>query len=86
VNFSAALHQGGATEHGDDGEAADSDAKVTVVGETGQPKKKGAKLPSATPDSRAVPAGAITPNDAFGAWEAELAKIRLCDHFTTRSW
>jgi phosphatidylserine/phosphatidylglycerophosphate/cardiolipin synthase-like enzyme len=75
VNFSEALHQGGATEQGDDGEAADSDAKVTVVGEPGQPKKKGAKLPSATPDSRAVPAGAITPNDAFGAWEAELAKF-----------
>ena len=26
-------------------------------------------------DSRAVPAGAITSNDAFGAWEAELAKF-----------
>jgi phosphatidylserine/phosphatidylglycerophosphate/cardiolipin synthase-like enzyme len=75
LNFSEALHQGGATEQSDGaGPAAGSDAKVTVVGEPGQPKKKGAKLPSATPDSRAVPAGAVTKDDAFGLWEAELAK------------
>lgn len=75
LNFSEALHQGGATEQGDGADqAAGSDAKVTVVGEPGQPKKKGAKLPSAKPDSRAVPAGAVTKDDAFGLWEAELAK------------
>src|SRR5882757_10608277 len=51
-NFSEALHQGGATEQDDgSGAAADADAKVTVVGEPGKPKKKGAKLPSAKPDS-----------------------------------
>jgi len=73
-NFSAALHQGGhADQSGDEDDG--SHAQVTVVGEPGKPKKKGAKLPSAKPDSRAVPAGAITPNDAFGAWEAELAKF-----------
>src|SRR5205814_36589 len=48
---------------------------VTVVGQPGKPKKKGAKLPSAKPDFRAVPAGAINDNDAFGAWEAEMAKF-----------
>lgn len=75
LNFSEALHQGGATEQGDDADhAAGSGAKVTVVGEPGKPKKKGAKLPSATPDSRAVPAGAVTKDDAFGKWETELAK------------
>lgn len=75
LNFSEALHQGGATEQGDGADqAAGSDATVTVVGEPGKPKKKGAKLPSAKPDSRAVPAGAVTKDDAFGLWEAELAK------------
>ena len=75
LNFSEALHQGGATEQGDGADqAAGSDAKVTVVGEPGKPKKKGAKLASAKPDSRAVPAGAVTKDDAFGKWEAELAK------------
>jgi hypothetical protein len=47
---------------------------VKVVGEPGKPKKKGAKLPTAKPDWRAVPAGRVTRNDAFGAWEAELQK------------
>ncbi|HTO61174.1 MAG TPA: phospholipase D-like domain-containing protein [Bradyrhizobium sp.] len=69
-NFSDALHQGGASDQ--DGGA---EPGVTVVGEPGKPKKKGAKLPSSKPDFRAVPAGAITANDAFGAWEAELAKF-----------
>jgi phosphatidylserine/phosphatidylglycerophosphate/cardiolipin synthase-like enzyme len=68
-NFSAALHQGGQAD--EDG----GPAGVTVVGEPGKPKKKGAKLPSAEPDSRAVPAGAVTTTDVFGAWEAELAKF-----------
>ena len=69
-NFSAALHQGGAADQ--DGGAHPG---VTVVGEPGKPKKKGEKLPSAAPDFRAVPAGAINAKDAFGAWEAELAKF-----------
>ena len=79
LNFSAALHQGGATESGTDGDvgghASHAGGGVIVVGEPGQPKKKGAKLPSsAGPDLRAVPAGAVTKDDAFGAWEGELAK------------
>src|SRR3954453_439365 len=73
TNFSAALHQGGAADQDDGG--AHPTATVTVVGEPGKPKKKGAKLPSATPDFRAVPAGAIDAKDAFGAWEAEMAKF-----------
>jgi phosphatidylserine/phosphatidylglycerophosphate/cardiolipin synthase-like enzyme len=79
LNFSAALHQGGATESDADGDvgghASHAGGGVTVVGEPGQPKKKGAKLPSAQPDSRAVPAGAVTKDDTFGAWEGELAKF-----------
>src|SRR2546421_5565014 len=71
TNFSAALHQGGAADQDDGGQHPG----VTVVGEPGKPKKKGAKLPSAKPDFRAVPAGAINDNDAFGAWEAEMAKF-----------
>jgi phosphatidylserine/phosphatidylglycerophosphate/cardiolipin synthase-like enzyme len=77
TNFSAALHQGGAADNDEQEEGGGSKpaAEVTVVGEPGKPKKKGAKLPSPEPDSRAVPAGAITAKDAFGAWEAELAKF-----------
>ena len=71
TNFSAALHQGGAADQGDGG----SHPGVTVVGEPGKPKKKGEKLPTAKPDFRAVPAGMITANDAFGAWEAEMQKF-----------
>jgi phosphatidylserine/phosphatidylglycerophosphate/cardiolipin synthase-like enzyme len=75
-NFSAALHQGGQADQSDEeGQGGAAPANVTVVGEPGTPKKKGAKQPAIAPDSRAVPAGAITPNDAFGAWEAELAKF-----------
>jgi phosphatidylserine/phosphatidylglycerophosphate/cardiolipin synthase-like enzyme len=73
-NFSAALHSGGQSEHLDNETDQPTGAKVTVVGEPGRPKKKGAKGPQFAPDSRAVPAGAVTGNDAFGAWEAELAK------------
>ena len=50
-------------------------AGVTVVGEPGKLQKKGAKVPALPPDFRAVPAGAITKDDAFGAFEAELAKF-----------
>jgi phosphatidylserine/phosphatidylglycerophosphate/cardiolipin synthase-like enzyme len=71
TNFSAALHQGGAADQSEDA----AQGGVTVVGEPGKPKKKGAKLPSAEPDFRAVPAGMITANDAFGAWEAEMQKF-----------
>ncbi|CAN5249772.1 hypothetical protein BH11PSE4_BH11PSE4_32730 [soil metagenome] len=72
VQFSDSLHQGGASDG--DGDAGGAKAEVTVVGEPGKPKKKGAKLASATPDFRAVPAGAINASDAFGAWESEMAK------------
>jgi phosphatidylserine/phosphatidylglycerophosphate/cardiolipin synthase-like enzyme len=68
-NFSEALHQGGESDQ------HDRPARVTVVGEAGKPKKKGAKAPGLPPDFRAVPAGAITADDAFGAFEAELAKF-----------
>jgi phosphatidylserine/phosphatidylglycerophosphate/cardiolipin synthase-like enzyme len=71
TKFSEALHQGGAADQEDGGKQPG----VTVVGEPGKPKKKGAKLPSAKVDFRAVPAGAINATDAFGAWEAELAKF-----------
>jgi len=68
-NFSAALHQG------DEADQHDQEARVTVVGEPGKPRKKSAKVPALPPDFRAVPAGAITADDAFGAFEAELAKF-----------
>ena len=68
-NFSAALHQG------DEADQHDRAAGVTVVGEPGKPRKKGAKVPALPPDFRAVPAGAITKDDAFGAFEEELAKF-----------
>jgi phosphatidylserine/phosphatidylglycerophosphate/cardiolipin synthase-like enzyme len=76
-NFSAALHQGGhADQNAEEGRDGASEGKVTVVGEPGKPKKKkSTKTPQLKLDSRAVPAGAITSNDAFGAWEAELAKF-----------
>lgn len=72
TNFSAALHAGGHSE-GPAEEGADDDAtpKVKVVGETGTPKKEGAK---GSIDFRGVPAGAVGAKDAFGKWEAELAK------------
>ena len=73
TNFSAALHSGGHTETGggDDGEGVGDapQGKVKVVGESGQPKAKGAK---GEIDVRGVPAGAV--QDAFGKWEKELAK------------
>jgi phosphatidylserine/phosphatidylglycerophosphate/cardiolipin synthase-like enzyme len=71
-NFSVALHQGGGADQNDDGETPAHAAMVKVVGEPGKPKKKGA--PSAPVDFRVIPAGAITASDAFGGWEAELAK------------
>src|SRR5262249_7238214 len=75
-NFSAALHQGGhADRNAEEDEDGAPEGKVTVVGEPGKPKKKRTKTQQLKLDSRAVPAGAVTPNDAFGAWEAELAKF-----------
>jgi phosphatidylserine/phosphatidylglycerophosphate/cardiolipin synthase-like enzyme len=68
-NFSEALHQGGETD------LHDGAGGVTIVGEPGTPKKKGSKASAVQPDFRAVPAGAITKDDAFGAFEAELAKF-----------
>jgi phosphatidylserine/phosphatidylglycerophosphate/cardiolipin synthase-like enzyme len=74
-NFSAALHQGGhADQSAEEDQDGTSEGKVTVVGEPGKPKKRSAKTQLKL-DSRAVPAGAVTSNDAFGAWEAELAKF-----------
>jgi pyruvate/2-oxoglutarate dehydrogenase complex dihydrolipoamide acyltransferase (E2) component len=42
-----------------------------VVGDKGQPKKQGEANDI---DFRAIPAGAVTAQDAPGGWEAELAK------------
>jgi phosphatidylserine/phosphatidylglycerophosphate/cardiolipin synthase-like enzyme len=77
VNFSAALHSGGAADNdeGEEGTPVTPQDAVTVVGEKGTPKKKGKKNGGGGADFRAVPAGAITANDAFGAFEAELAKF-----------
>ena len=77
------MHQGGeADEESED--SGNAHQGVAVVGEPGKPKKKGAKAPktkapknnrtSAPIDYRAIPAGSVTANDAFGAWEAELQK------------
>ena len=62
TNFSAALHQGGAADNDEQEEGGGSKpaAEVTVVGEPGKPKKKGAKLPSPEPDSRE------NPGDTYG--------------------
>jgi hypothetical protein len=77
VQFSESLHAGGgadAADAADDEDGAPAkEPHVTVVGEPGKPKKKGA--PTASIDFRAVPAGAVTAKDAFGAWEGELAKF-----------
>ncbi len=77
-NFADALNRNQESEHGD-GEGM----HVAVVGEAGKPKKKAAKgtakakgkaKASTEPDYRAIPAGSLTKNDAFGAWEGELYK------------
>jgi phosphatidylserine/phosphatidylglycerophosphate/cardiolipin synthase-like enzyme len=75
TQFSQSLHAGGASDappDGDHGSAHKPHGTVTVVGEPGKPKKKGA--PTTPVDFRAVPAGAVTATDAFGKWETELAK------------
>jgi phosphatidylserine/phosphatidylglycerophosphate/cardiolipin synthase-like enzyme len=73
TNFSAALHSGGHTDGADEEGGATDDAQppeVKVVGESGKPKKTGAK---GAIDVRGVPAGAV--QDVFGKWEKELAKF-----------
>jgi phosphatidylserine/phosphatidylglycerophosphate/cardiolipin synthase-like enzyme len=74
TNFSEALHAGGSAE-ADDAAAPAEHARgagtVTVVGDQGKPKKQGEANGI---DYRAIPAGAITAQDAPGGWEAELAK------------
>ncbi len=72
LQFSQSLHAGGSAEAMQGDEAASHEPTVTVVGESGKPKKKGAV--TAPIDFRAIPAGAVTKDDAFGAWEGELAK------------
>ncbi|HET7886552.1 MAG TPA: phospholipase D-like domain-containing protein [Bradyrhizobium sp.] len=74
THFSEALHAGGTAE-ADDAAAPPGHKRgagtVTVVGDTGQPKKQGEANGI---DFRAIPAGAVTEKDAPGGWEAELAK------------
>jgi phosphatidylserine/phosphatidylglycerophosphate/cardiolipin synthase-like enzyme len=72
-NFAQALKRSQEAPPGEGG----SDMHVAVIGENGTPKAKGkpkAKSASVAPDYRAIPAGRITKDDAFGAWEAELYK------------
>jgi len=74
------LHQGGGSDAADEDDGPQPE--VTVVGETGTPKKKGAKTsgkldkrptkPLAPIDFRAIPAGNV--NKPFEGWEAELQK------------
>jgi len=74
AQFSEALHAGGSAEAGDEAAPAGHTrgaGTVTVVGDKGQPKKQGEANDI---DFRAIPAGAVTANDAQGGWEAELAK------------
>ena len=71
-SFRVALDKAGNVQPGDT-----SNMHVAVVGEAGSPKpvgKKGknGKAAKVEPDYRSIPAGNITKNDAFGAWEAEL--------------
>jgi phosphatidylserine/phosphatidylglycerophosphate/cardiolipin synthase-like enzyme len=78
--FSESLHQGGGSDAADEDDGAQPG--ITVVGETGTPKKKGAKTggkldkrstkPLAPIDFRAIPAGNV--NKPFEGWEAELQK------------
>jgi phosphatidylserine/phosphatidylglycerophosphate/cardiolipin synthase-like enzyme len=52
-------------------EPDEEEMHVSVIGEPGKPKKKDdAEKPE--PDYRSIPAGAISKDDVFGAWEAEM--------------
>jgi phosphatidylserine/phosphatidylglycerophosphate/cardiolipin synthase-like enzyme len=81
-NFAAALHEGEEAGEGEEGRHGERGAtEVAVVGEHGQPRRKGRRSaakkgarPALEPDYRAIPAGAVNKDDAFGAWEAELNK------------
>ena len=73
-NFSEALHQGAGADGHDGGGAAQS-RRSPLSANRANRRRKARKRPRIKPDSRVVPAGAITPNDAFGEWEAELAKF-----------
>ena len=64
-NFKDAL-AGRGDEQPDDG-----GFNVAVVGEPGGASKAQGKR-GGTPDYRVIPAGSITKDDAFGAWEAEI--------------
>jgi hypothetical protein len=68
TNFTQALEAKGDQKPDDKGFA------VGVVGEPGGPHKAQGK-DSAKPDYRAIPAGEIDKDDAFGAWEAEIYKV-----------
>jgi phosphatidylserine/phosphatidylglycerophosphate/cardiolipin synthase-like enzyme len=68
ANFREALHRNDESDHGDG-----TDMHVAVIGEPGKPKAKGTKE-KVQPDYRAIPAGSVNKNDAFGPWEAELYK------------
>jgi phosphatidylserine/phosphatidylglycerophosphate/cardiolipin synthase-like enzyme len=81
-NFAAALHEGEEAGEGEEGRHGERGAtEVAVVGEHGQPRRKGSRpvvkkgaRPTPEPDYRAIPTGAVNKDDAFGAWEAELNK------------
>jgi phosphatidylserine/phosphatidylglycerophosphate/cardiolipin synthase-like enzyme len=73
TQFSESLHEGGGADAPPEGdEEASHKPTVTVVGEAGKPKKKGAATEPI--DFRAIPAGSVNKDDVFGAWEAELQK------------
>lgn len=64
-NFAEALANGeAAAEHPNP-----KKSEIQVVGEPSHAPAKGGKI---QPDFRAIPAGAIGKDDAFGAWESEL--------------
>src|SRR5699024_12361619 len=76
--ISAALHSGGHSESGGEDDGGSDAPEVKVVGESGTPKKQGAK---GSIDFRGVPAGAV--QDAFGKWEKEVAKYGFADRKST---
>jgi phosphatidylserine/phosphatidylglycerophosphate/cardiolipin synthase-like enzyme len=63
LNFKDALGGG----EGDEGGDSDDGENVAVIGEPAHDAKT-----KGEPDYRAIPAGAVSKSDAFGAWEAEL--------------
>jgi phosphatidylserine/phosphatidylglycerophosphate/cardiolipin synthase-like enzyme len=69
-NFAQALQRNRESPHPDG-----TNLHVAVIGEPGTPTKTGQKKPTVQPDYRAIPAGSITKDDAFGEWEGELYKV-----------